>query len=324
MSTPTSSAVTTAVATGATGGGSGVFISYASHDDALVASLVAALEAAGIPFWLAPRKILAGDTYPSELAKAIRACAVFLLLLTEASDASPFVQAEVGVAFSSKRRILQVCVDAFEPMSEDLKLFLGLPQRLNVSASLNDDDLARIVDSLRRLLALPPVPLPKPPRAIVYDDWRFWIPAVAFYLLSLALFIAPFALYYDRAVLILALMAGVAIVTLTRHCNGLVLFTIGFAQPMAAILYDVYDTGGAAFLVFDSLEPVRTGFSVAVGGCLTSLALTEAGWRIFSWSDWAAWLWPRRRARWTGWLERVLRVGLLGMTVSATLWKLTR
>jgi hypothetical protein len=59
--------------------GGQVFISYASQDAAIANSLVETLERAGIPCWIAPRDVVAGEFYADAIVHAIDAARVLVL-----------------------------------------------------------------------------------------------------------------------------------------------------------------------------------------------------------------------------------------------------
>ena len=83
-----------------------LFLSHASVDAAVAAQLCALLEARGVRCWIAPRDIPAGDEYHAALLNGIEACGGMVVLVTEASGASPFVCSEVERAFSKRKRLL--------------------------------------------------------------------------------------------------------------------------------------------------------------------------------------------------------------------------
>ena len=51
-----------------------VFISYASRDVGIAQKLCAELETAGLPCWIAPRDVLAGESYAAAIVQAIKCC----------------------------------------------------------------------------------------------------------------------------------------------------------------------------------------------------------------------------------------------------------
>jgi formylglycine-generating enzyme required for sulfatase activity len=128
-----------------------VFISFASSDLALAHRVIASLEAAGLRCWLSDRDIAPADSYPAAITDAVKRSGAVLLLLTEASNQSPHVIREIELAFTARRPILPVRIGGTTP-SSDLQYFLSRSQWLDVGASLDAAELARIESRLRELL----------------------------------------------------------------------------------------------------------------------------------------------------------------------------
>jgi hypothetical protein len=100
-----------------------LFISHASQaDGARAHALVAALEVAGQPCWIAPRDIAAGADWNGAILAAIETCGGVVLLVSPASVASPFVKAEIQHAFEHKKRVVPVRLAEAQPSLLDLRL----------------------------------------------------------------------------------------------------------------------------------------------------------------------------------------------------------
>ena len=69
-----------------------VFLSYSSADKMIADRVCSALEAAGIPCWIAPRNIEAGVDYPTAIVDAISSAQVLVLILTQQAALSPHPQ----------------------------------------------------------------------------------------------------------------------------------------------------------------------------------------------------------------------------------------
>lgn len=86
------------------------FISYSSTDEALAKRLHADLQAAGVRCWYAPEKLKIGDSMLAEIDQAIRLHEKLLIILSESSLASSWVEREVRAAqareLREKRRVL--------------------------------------------------------------------------------------------------------------------------------------------------------------------------------------------------------------------------
>ena len=109
-----------------------VFISYKSNDPALgnndetVANeLCAAIEAAGISCWIAPRDIEPGArSYEGAIMRAIKECSVMLLVFSRFTNDSDDVFKEVANAARKKKQIIPFCIDDSEP-NDDFEYHLG-------------------------------------------------------------------------------------------------------------------------------------------------------------------------------------------------------
>ena len=80
---------------GAAGAVNKVFISYASQDVAVAEKLCAALEAASLPCWIAPRDVRAGESYAAAIVQAINSCRMLVLVLSKSAIESSHVLREI-------------------------------------------------------------------------------------------------------------------------------------------------------------------------------------------------------------------------------------
>jgi hypothetical protein len=79
------------------------FISYSSQDTAFAEKLHADLEAAGVECWFAPEDLAIGQRVRNALDTAILARRKLLLILSEHSTASDWVEQEAETAFEKER-----------------------------------------------------------------------------------------------------------------------------------------------------------------------------------------------------------------------------
>ena len=79
-----------------------VFISYSRKDTPIADKICAALDRAGISYFIDRRGIAGGMEFPIELAKAIDSCKVFLFLASKNSYESKFTNSEITFAFNEK------------------------------------------------------------------------------------------------------------------------------------------------------------------------------------------------------------------------------
>lgn len=129
-----------------------VFISFSSKDAATAERLVAHLERAGQPCWIASRDIEAGVSYPGAITAAVTSASAILLLLSDASNISKHVLSEIELAFNAGKPILPVRLSAV-PLSPDLQYFLGRTQWFDVGPTFDDGDAAKLRARLASLLA---------------------------------------------------------------------------------------------------------------------------------------------------------------------------
>jgi GUN4-like/TIR domain len=81
-----------------------IFISYSRQDQGYVKSLIGAFEKRGLSVWLDDR-IEYGSAWPQEIEKHLRACQVFVLVMTPRSYDSHWVQCELSFALDIKKPI---------------------------------------------------------------------------------------------------------------------------------------------------------------------------------------------------------------------------
>lgn len=78
------------------------FLSHSSKDEALVRRLYADLQARGVRCWFAPEDLKIGDTFRPRIDEAIHLHEKLLLVLSEYSVQSPWVEHEVEAAFEKE------------------------------------------------------------------------------------------------------------------------------------------------------------------------------------------------------------------------------
>ena len=91
--------------------GKSVFISYSSKDERYIKKMTQMLEKMGISYWIAPDMIPAGSNYAREIPKAIRDCEIFLLVLSQASQQSIWVEKEIDSAIYYRKTIVPFQID---------------------------------------------------------------------------------------------------------------------------------------------------------------------------------------------------------------------
>jgi hypothetical protein len=132
----------------------GVFVCHASDDAGTAQRAVAALEAAGIPCWIAPRDIEAGETYTQAILDGLDAAPAIVLIFSSATNESPHVARELEAAVGSSRRIIPVRLEQVEP-SRSLRYLIGTAQWLDASGAAEAWWSPTLVRAVRRAIGQP-------------------------------------------------------------------------------------------------------------------------------------------------------------------------
>jgi len=127
-----------------------VFISYAHADAAYVKVLVAALDAAGVPWWYDER-LESGDRFGRVLAERIDGCAAFVLVMSPDAAASAYVAKELRRAQHARRPIYPLLL-AGDPLP-------AVADRHYVSVAGAVPPPASLIDALQARVADPPPPV---------------------------------------------------------------------------------------------------------------------------------------------------------------------
>ncbi|MBQ9138124.1 MAG: TIR domain-containing protein [Alistipes sp.] len=88
-----------------------VFISYSSKNSAAAQAICHRLEDSNIKCWMAPRDIPVGAKYASVITQAIKGCKVVVLVFSEYSAISQWVESEINIAFSNRKPIVPYKID---------------------------------------------------------------------------------------------------------------------------------------------------------------------------------------------------------------------
>lgn len=107
-----------------------VFISYSSRDIELVQKITRMLEDMKVPFWKAPEMIPAGSNYAREIPKAIQNCEVFLLILSQSSQNSVWVEKEIDSAICYRKTIIPIKIDD-TPLNDLFRFYLNNVQTIS-------------------------------------------------------------------------------------------------------------------------------------------------------------------------------------------------
>ena len=119
-----------------------VFLSYSSKDQEFVKKIVELIESMGIEYWKAPEKIPAGSSYAKEIVNAIDNCSLFLIILSENSQSSIWVEKEVDCALSSSKKVIPYNIDG-SSLNKAFKFYLN-----NVQMIIHTPNSKKSIDEL--------------------------------------------------------------------------------------------------------------------------------------------------------------------------------
>jgi hypothetical protein len=91
------------------------FVSHSSKDHALAERICAVLEGFGLSCWIAPRDITPGTPYDEEIVQGIECSQTFILLLSDAANASPHVKRELGRALDVGHAVYPIRIQEVLP-----------------------------------------------------------------------------------------------------------------------------------------------------------------------------------------------------------------
>ena len=126
------------------------FISYASEDRNAAFEVCDRLEAAGLNCWIAPRNVRAGQDYGTEIIRGIEASGTIVLVLSQHSNASKFVKAEVERAYSKDKVVYPVRIEDVSP-AKHLELFVSSSHWVDAFEGKLDDHFEVLVREISSL-----------------------------------------------------------------------------------------------------------------------------------------------------------------------------
>lgn len=129
-----------------------VFISHESSDKNVADAMCAALEAARVRCWIAPRDVLPGDAWPESLMHAIDRSRILILVYSDKANSSPQVLREIERAVAKRLIILPFRV-VETPFSKSLEYFLSVCHRLDALSPPVEKHIAHLVETVGLLLS---------------------------------------------------------------------------------------------------------------------------------------------------------------------------
>ena len=138
-----------------------VFISYSSHDKSTADATCAALEAAGIRCWMAPRDILPGSDWGAAIMDALDSCRAMVLIFSSNANSSPQIRREVERVVGRGVPVIPVRIEDSTP-TKALAYFMGPVHWLDALTPPLEQHLQRLADSLKTLLPVADHKTPDP------------------------------------------------------------------------------------------------------------------------------------------------------------------
>lgn len=161
-----------------------VFISYKSEDEALAMRVRAVLEANGVPCWIAARNIQPGANYAVDIPAAIESASVFVLVLTEQAQESPWILKELDSAIASRKLILPLLFGKFK-LNRAITFLLTGVQYYDTGDNL-DKTVVQLVPQIKKAVAAgKPKGKKKGPKVKKTRSWDFLV-----FLLTLGVILA--------------------------------------------------------------------------------------------------------------------------------------
>ena len=128
-----------------------VFISYSSRDKSIADATCAALEAAAIRCWIAPRDIAPGAEWGEAIISAIEGSRVFVLIFSSSANASSQVSREIEYAVSKALPIMPLRIERVEP-TRSLAYFMAGVHWLDALTPPLERHLQQLATSIKTLL----------------------------------------------------------------------------------------------------------------------------------------------------------------------------
>ncbi len=128
-----------------------VFISHSSHDKTTADATCAALEAAGIRCWIAPRDVMPGTPWATAIVKALDSCRVVVLIFSQNANDSEQIRREVDRAMNRGIPVVPLRIEDIVP-TEELEYFMGRVHWLDAFTPPFEHHLKDLAKAVRALL----------------------------------------------------------------------------------------------------------------------------------------------------------------------------
>jgi hypothetical protein len=129
-----------------------VFISYSSVDKAIADDVCAALEAAGIRCWIAPRNILASKTWSGAIVEAIDNSRAMVLVFSAAANKSKQIHREVDSAIDKNIPLVPMRIEDVRPTGP-MAYFLRTVQWLDAFQPPVEKHFPSLIEAVKTILS---------------------------------------------------------------------------------------------------------------------------------------------------------------------------
>lgn len=126
-----------------------VFISHSSKDKAIADAVCAALEAAKIRCWIAPRDILGGEKWAGAINSAIKSSSIMVLIFSENSNNSDDVLNELQLAKDAEAIIIPFKIGDIFP-NGDMEYYLKRTHWLDAMDPPTEKQIQTLVETVGR------------------------------------------------------------------------------------------------------------------------------------------------------------------------------
>jgi len=131
------------------------FISYSSKNQQMADSVRLLFQELGIPCWMAPYDIPAGSKYAFVINDALENCACLVLLLTNASQESQFVEREIERAITYGKPIVPMQLEQLQ-LNSGFKFYIGNSQIIAVPEIRADaPEFQKVLSGIRQFVGVP-------------------------------------------------------------------------------------------------------------------------------------------------------------------------
>ncbi len=130
-----------------------VFISHSTKDKPAADAICAALEAARVRCWIAPRDVRPGLAFSGEIKRAIERCKVVVLVFSSHSNTSEDVLREVQLAARNHCHIVNFRIENVS-INDDLDYYLTVPHWLDALTPPMEHHYSQLVESVKALVSM--------------------------------------------------------------------------------------------------------------------------------------------------------------------------